>query len=63
MIIHRIRFENYRAYYGEVVFDFPIEDGRNVSIIFANNDIGKLVFSLAFCFAYTGIGTMITCRI
>lgn len=51
MIIHRIRFENYRAYYGEVVFDFPIEDGRNVSIIFANNDIGKTCFfsGILFC--------------
>lgn len=51
MIIHRIRFDNYRAYYGEVVFDFPIEDGRNVSIIFANNDIGKTCFfsGILFC--------------
>ena len=51
MIIHRIRFDNYRAYYGEVVFDFPIEDGRNVSIIFANNDVGKTCFfsGILFC--------------
>ena len=51
MIIRRIRFDNYRAYYGEVVFDFPIEDGRNVSIIFANNDIGKTCFfsGILFC--------------
>lgn len=51
MIISRIRFENYRAYYGEVVFDFPIDDGRNVSIIFANNDVGKSCFfsGVLFC--------------
>lgn len=36
MIITQIRFENYRAYYGEVIFDFPIDGERNVSIIFAN---------------------------
>lgn len=51
MIISRIRFENYRAYYGEVVFDFPIDDARNVSIIFANNDVGKSCFfsGVLFC--------------
>jgi len=51
MIIRKIRFENYRAYYGEVVFDFPIDDTRNVSIIFANNDVGKSCFfsGVLFC--------------
>lgn len=51
MIIRKIRFENYRAYYGEVVFDFPIDDTRNVSIIFANNDVGKSCFfsGILFC--------------
>lgn len=51
MIITRIRFENYRAYYGEVVFDFPIDGERNVSIIFANNDVGKTCFfsGVLFC--------------
>lgn len=51
MIIRKIRFENFRAYYGEVVFDFPIDDTRNVSIIFANNDVGKSCFfsGVLFC--------------
>lgn len=51
MIITQIRFENYRAYYGEVVFDFPIDGERNVSIIFANNDVGKTCFfsGVLFC--------------
>lgn len=51
MIITKIRFENYRAYYGEVVFDFPIDGERNVSIIFANNDVGKTCFfsGVLFC--------------
>ena len=44
MIITQIRFENYRAYYGEVIFDFPIDGERNVSIVFANNDVGKTCF-------------------
>lgn len=39
MIITQIRFENYRAYYGEVIFDFPIDGERNVSIIFASNGL------------------------
>lgn len=51
MIITQIRFENYRAYYGEVVFDFPVDGERNVSIIFANNDVGKTCFfsGVLFC--------------
>lgn len=51
MIITQIRFENYRAYYGEVIFDFPIDGERNVSIIFANNDVGKTCFfsGVLFC--------------
>lgn len=51
MIISRIRFDNYRAYYGEVIFDFPVQDERNVSIIFANNDVGKTCFfsGILFC--------------
>lgn len=51
MIITRIRFENYRVYYGEVTFDFPIDSNRNVSIVFANNDVGKTSFfsGVLFC--------------
>lgn len=51
MIINRIRFHNYRVYYGEVVFDFPISGTQNVSIIFANNDVGKTSFfrGILFC--------------
>lgn len=51
MIITKIRFENYRAYYGEVSFDFPIDGERNVTIIFANNDVGKTCFfsGVLFC--------------
>jgi len=51
MIIKTIRFENYRAYYGEVRFDLPIDDEKNISIIFANNDVGKSCFfsGVLFC--------------
>ena len=51
MIIDSIRFENYRAYYGEINFTFPVEGDRNISIIFADNDVGKSCFfsGILFC--------------
>ena len=51
MIIDSIRFENYRAYYGETVFSFPVDGERNISIIFADNDVGKSCFfsGILFC--------------
>lgn len=51
MIIDSIRFENYRAYYGETDFSFPVDGERNISIIFADNDVGKSCFfsGILFC--------------
>lgn len=51
MIIDSIRFYNYRAYYDEVEFSLPIDGEKNVSIIFANNDVGKSCFfsGILFC--------------
>lgn len=51
MIIKSIHFDNFRAYYGVVNFDFPVDGQRNISIIFANNDVGKSCFfsGLLFC--------------
>lgn len=51
MIIDSIRFENYRAYYGEANFFFPVVGDRNISIIFADNDVGKSCFfsGILFC--------------
>ena len=51
MIIDSIRFENYRAYYGEINFSFPVEGSRNISVIFADNDVGKSCFfsGILFC--------------
>ena len=51
MIIDSIRFENYRAYYGETDFSFPVDGDRNISIIFADNDVGKSCFfsGILFC--------------
>ena len=51
MIIDSIRFENFKVYYGEVDFSFPVEGERNVSIIFADNDVGKSCFfsGIIFC--------------
>lgn len=54
MIIKSIRFENYRAYYGEVLFDFPIEEEKNISILFANNDVGKSCFFMGVLFCMYG---------
>lgn len=51
MIINRIRFNNFQAYYNEVIFDFPVDREKNVSIIYANNDVGKSCFfrGILFC--------------
>lgn len=51
MIINRIRFNNFQAYYKEVIFDFPVDGNKNVSIIYANNDVGKSCFfrGILFC--------------
>ena len=44
MIFNLLRINNYRAYYGESIFDFPIEGERNISILYADNDVGKSCF-------------------
>lgn len=54
MIIKTIRFENYRAYYGEVLFEFPIGEEKNISILFANNDVGKSCFFTGILFCMYG---------
>lgn len=55
MIINRIRFYNFQAYYKEVIFDFPVEDEKNVSIIYANNDVGKSCFFRGILFCLYGL--------
>lgn len=42
------------AYYGEIEFDFPIREDRNVSIIYASNDTGKSCFFKGITFAMYG---------
>ncbi len=54
MIIKSIRFENYRAYYGEINFDFPVDGEKNISILFANNDVGKSCFFMGVLFCMYG---------
>ena len=51
MIFNSLRINNYRAYYGESIFDFPIEGERNISILYADNDVGKSCFFQQFCSA------------
>lgn len=50
MIFNSLRINNYRAYYGESIFDFPTEGERNISILYADNDVGKSCFFSAVLF-------------
>ena len=54
MIFNSLRINNYRAYYGECIFDFPIEGERNISILYADNDVGKSCFFSAILFCLYG---------
>lgn len=54
MIFNSLRINNYRAYYGESIFDFPIEGERNISILYADNDVGKSCFFSAILFCLYG---------
>ena len=54
MIFNSLRINNYRAYYGECNFDFPIDDERNISILYADNDVGKSCFFSAILFCLYG---------
>ncbi len=63
MIFNSLRINNYRAYYGECIFDFPIEGERNISILYADNDVGKSCFFQQFCFACTAPKTAMISKI
>ena len=54
MIFNSLRINNYRAYYGESIFDFPTEGERNISILYADNDVGKSCFFSAVLFCLYG---------
>ena len=54
MIFNSLRINNYRAYYGECNFDFPIDGERNISILYADNDVGKSCFFSAILFCLYG---------
>jgi DNA sulfur modification protein DndD len=54
MIINKIKFKNFMAYYGEIEFDFPLKNDKNVSIIYASNDTGKSCFFKGITFAMYG---------
>ncbi|KEO84707.1 AAA family ATPase [Tumebacillus flagellatus] len=51
MIIKKMILNNFMAYYGEVGFEFPLTADRNVTIIYAPNDVGKTCFfnGIMFC--------------
>lgn len=54
MIFNSLRINNYRAYYVECNFDFPIDGERNISILYADNDVGKSCFFSAILFCLYG---------
>ncbi len=54
MIITKIKFYNFMAYYKEVEFDFEITAEKNVSIIYAPNDVGKSCFFKGILFNFYG---------
>ncbi|MEK4343167.1 AAA family ATPase [Brevibacillus sp. FSL L8-0710] len=62
MIINKIKFHNFMAYYGEVEFDLSIDRERNVTIIYAPNDVGKTCFfsGIMFCLYGPNKGTDLT---
>jgi DNA sulfur modification protein DndD len=54
MIVKKMVFKNFMAYYDEVVFDFPVSEHKNVTIIYAPNDVGKTCFFKGFMFGLYG---------
>ena len=65
MIFNSLRINNYRAYYGESIFDFPTEGERNISILYADNDVGKSCFfsAVLFCSVCMDLKTAIISKI
>lgn len=54
MIINRIKFYNFMAYFNEADFEFNLSEERNVSIIYAPNDVGKSCFFKGILFNFYG---------
>ncbi|MFW6026688.1 MAG: AAA family ATPase [Candidatus Woesearchaeota archaeon] len=54
MIISKLKLKNFMAYYGELDFEFPLNNEKNVSIIYAPNDTGKSCFFKSILFALYG---------
>ena len=54
MIFNKVKLKNFMAYYGELEFDFPLSENKNVSIIYAPNDTGKSCFFKGITFALYG---------
>jgi DNA sulfur modification protein DndD len=52
MILQEIRLKDFRCFYGESSINFSTEDGQNVTIIYAENGVGKttLLNALLWCF-------------
>ena len=56
MIFNSLRINNYRAYYGECNFDFPIDlrEYMTRQYDYADNDVGKSCFFSAILFCLYG---------
>lgn len=55
MIIKKIKFKNFMAYYGEVEFDIDTTAERNVTVVFAPNDTGKSCFFKGIVYCLYGL--------
>lgn len=55
MIIKKIKFKNFMAYYGEVDFDIDTTEERNVTVVFAPNDTGKSCFFKGIVYCLYGL--------
>ena len=49
MIFNSLRINNYRAYYGECNFDFPIDGERNISILYAEENLASFPQFCSVC--------------
>ena len=65
MIFNSLRINNYRAYYGESIFDFPTEGERNISCLLYTSSspvisaLRSVLYALA---AWSGRNTILFAR-
>lgn len=52
MLLRKIKLKNFRQYYAEVVINFATDGFKNVTVIHAENGVGKtaLLNAIKWCF-------------